>query len=139
MKKLVDEVVETLLKANEWYNDNSDKATVAQLLTTRDRVTTYLVTLGTYVDGAKADQLNTERERKYKFTTQRLAYREAKHSVDESSDKSYLDTLQEQELADKSESYYIHLRLLMERMDKVDDAISQRISVLKKEKEKDNA
>lgn len=139
MKKLVDEVVETLLKANEWYNDNSDKATVAQLLTTRDRVTTYLVTLGTYVDGAKADQLNTERERKYKFTTQRLAYREAKHSVDESSDKAYLDTFKEQELADKSESYYIHLRLLMERMDKVDDAISQRISVLKKEKEKDNA
>jgi hypothetical protein len=135
----VDEVVEKLLKLNDWYSAYSSKANLSQLSDARDQITTLLSTLGTYVGDSKEDELTTERVRKFKFSTKRLEYKLNSCTINEAEDRSTIDTLPEKELADKSSSYYVHLRLLLERMDKVDDAISQRISIQKKEKEKANA
>ena len=57
------EVVDELIKMNNWWSENYSKAPIAMVDDCRNKISAYQVTLATYVGDAKEDQLNSERER----------------------------------------------------------------------------
>ena len=134
-KKTLDVVVEEINKIIEWWMDNYPTAPISMLIDARSKLTAYLFTFATYIGETKAEQLAAETQRKIKKSQKRKECIGADYSIAKSEDEAILSTESEQKKADDYEGYYITLRLMLDQANKVDDAIQQRIGILRKEKE----
>lgn len=139
MKKPLDVVVEELNKMVETWMDKYKVLTIPQLIDLRSRLTGYLYTFSEYIGEIKEEHLRRETVRKIVKSEKRRDCIVADMSIAKSEDAAILASKSEQEAADKYEGWYIKLRLTMEAANKVDDAIAQRISWMRKEKERENA
>jgi hypothetical protein len=130
----VQEVVDELIKMNNWWSESYAKATIELVDNCRNKISAYLVTLGTYVGDAKDDQLSAESARKVAHHQKRFSYiTENDYAVGKAESKAVIDMKEQQDLADKSEAYYTWLKILLDQMNKVMEAMSQHIAIMRKE------
>jgi hypothetical protein len=135
-KQTVQEVVDELIKMNNWWSENYSKAPISFVDDCRNKISAYQVTLATYVGDAKEDQLNSERERKFTHhQKKKTLMTENDFSSIKAETEAIIACNELQKQADLSESYYTQLNLLLGQMNKVMEAMQQHIAIARKEKE----
>lgn len=134
-KKPLDEIVNEIIKMNNWWSENYNTDSLVVLSNLRSKLSGYLFSFAPYIGETKTYALEAERDRKVKKANIRKELM-ADHSIAKADDEAIIQTEKEQKKADDLDGYYSTLRLMLDQANKVDDAIAQKISILKQEKYK---
>lgn len=127
-------MLDEIQQAIEWYQREGSSTTIERLLDCQDYLSTTSFTLCELVSSAKKEYLDTETNKKAKYIELELEYKETLKAT-EAKQKAFLGTLELQRIEDTQKAYFALLDLKRQQLNRVIEAIKQRISYLKKEKE----
>lgn len=130
---MLDEIQQVI----EWYQREGSTTTIERLLDCQDYLATVSFTLCELVSSAKKDYLDTETNKKAELIQKELQYKETLKAT-EAKQKAFLDTLEIQRIEDTQKAYFALVDLKRQQLNRVIEAIKQRVSHMKKEKELSN-
>lgn len=136
INKSEQEIKDGIEQLLEWYNENSDKANIPKLLEFQDKLSLYSVNLAYTIGQSTSEYLGAYYNRKCTYFTKKLAFLK-------DGDKNYLaETKAEAQIRDErkseadSQAYTEGLNLQIRQINRVLQAVQQRISYAKVEKER---
>lgn len=129
-------VLSRIQTALDWYETTGATATIEKLLQTHDKLAIMSFTLAEIVSASKGSYLRSYFDRKYYVTAKRLDYRKQGNSDKTSELMAKEDCKPYEETELIQEEYMCLVDLKRQQLNRVIEAVKQRISYAKTEKER---
>ena len=127
------EVVEKVHKWLEWYDNNSEKATIQQLLTFQDKLSVLSCNLGQMVAKQSGNYLRAYFARKLAFSDKKMVFVKDGEKLGVAEEKARLQIQEQKETEIQNEEIYQDLKLTLSQVNRVLQCAQQRISFERQE------
>ena len=128
-------ILDAIQKCLDWHEDNYTNTTIELLLNLQDKLALLSVNLAEMVAKSKGSYLRVYFQRKFTFSTKKLTFINANDKIGTADEKARIEIGDIKAVEIQEEEYSDLLNLKLRQVNRVLQAIQQRISYQKSEKQ----